>query len=498
MEVVSKKECACSESLCAISVKGPGKRVNQDAYAMVQSPYPIVAIADGHGSEAHYFSDIGAQKAVACALEVMRDLCDVLMQAQMEAVPEVLLDQAAYDIQARWQKAISVDSTFQARPFGTTLMTMAYVKPWLICLQIGDGILIFQNGKGQIIMPMPKDTHLYGEETHSLSEWGAWRHFRRKAIFMTAPPLFFGGCTDGLEKAYPFHPYDFHRFFIEALFQSDTTQAAQAARYARDDVTAAAIYFAKPELPEGGIYASRLSSPSHTLFWRLPQESVKSRMRITLWLYYALRALGYLDSADYLALGLIEWIQTRSFPEDGNLYSLWQTLAAVDDAIVHSKEKTPAMAGLMKCCIQCLPEGRPSSQPAWQSACERVEALQAIESKWNYDFEQRTALFTSSPKGWSIKTFQKVMTLMMNDTLYGYDFGYNYARAIIPIAKVVAHRRTGRWGLRNLSAVPWTYLRAGESAERVVSPGETAALTPEMTLYIEGLPAQVTWRDFVS
>jgi hypothetical protein len=162
---------------------------------------------------------------------------------------------------------------------------------------------------------------------------------------------------------------------------------------------------------------------------------------------------------------------------------------------LNSGKSVQALTGLISAFVQCLPEGRTES---WIADCEHIEALQSIESLWNYDFEKREAFFTSSPKGWSVKSSQKVMTLMLDDIIYGFDLGFLHAYALVPIAKIVSHKRTGRWGLRNLSNAPWTVYRKGEGETRTVYAGEIAALMPEMTLFVNGLPLQIIWRDFVS
>ncbi|MDN5297563.1 MAG: hypothetical protein PWP51_116 [Clostridiales bacterium] len=477
----------------AVSAKGPGKAKNQDAYAVMTEPYAIVAVADGHGSEAHCFSDVGAQKAVACALEVMRDVCDALAGGEAAETIPVRLDQAAYDLHQKWQKAIHADATFQMRPFGTTLMTIAYVKPWLICLQIGDGKLIFQNARGQIVMPMSQDRHLQGEETHSLSESCAWRHFRKKVLYMAAPPVFFGGCSDGLEKAYPFHPHGFTTFFLNELYDANEAAAVQASQYAGDDVTAAAVFYDKPPAYDEGVFENRQSSPVHTLQWQLPYASMKTRLRTALWLYYALRHFKLIRESGEIPLALIDSLLMMKLPPDGNLYTLLTTVKNM--TALNSGKSVQALTGLIKAFVQCLPEGRTES---WIADCEHIEVLQSIESLWNYDFEKREAFFTSSPKGWSVKSSQKVMTLMLDDIIYGFDLGFLHAYALVPIARIVSHKRTGRWGLRNLSNAPWTVYRKGEGETRTVYAGEIAALMPEMTLFVNGLPLQIIWRDFVS
>ncbi|MBS7526129.1 protein phosphatase 2C domain-containing protein [Fusibacter paucivorans] len=486
-------DAANTVTVGAVSVKGPCKVKNQDAYAVAKEPYPMVAVADGHGSEAHCFSDIGAQKAVACALEVLQNVCDALTGGEAAEAVLKLLDQAAYDLQQKWQQAVHADATFQMRPFGTTLMVIAYVQPWLICLQIGDGKLIYQNSRGQLIMPMPQDRHLQGEETHSLSESFAWNHFRKSVLHMASPPIFFGGCSDGLEKAYPFHSHGFTTFFLNELYGSNDAAAQQASQYAGDDVTAAAVYFTPPSVSEKGVFENQQSSPVNTLKWQLPYASMKMRLRTVLWFYYALRTLKLIDENGEIPLTLMASLLKLPLPEDGNLHTLMAAVKGMEP--IRTETSIQALKGMISAFVQCLPEGRTE---AWIADCESVEALQSIESLWNYDFEKREASFTSSPKGWSLKSTQKVMTLMLDDIIYGFDLGFWHAYAIVPIAKIVSHKRTGRWGLRNLSKVPWIVYRRGETDSRTVYPGEIAALMPEMTVFINGLPVQVIWRDFVS
>jgi serine/threonine protein phosphatase PrpC len=93
-------------------------------------------------------------------------------------------------------------------PYGATLVAVAIAPRFLILIQIGDGDALVGFSDGRLERPLPDDTKLVGEETHSLCDPDAARsnRFRLQVLPQldaTAGPEFVMLSTDGLSKSCP-------------------------------------------------------------------------------------------------------------------------------------------------------------------------------------------------------------------------------------------------------------------------------------------------------
>ncbi|MER7411291.1 protein phosphatase 2C domain-containing protein [Streptomyces cacaoi] len=211
-------------------VKGPGKKVNQDA-CHVSTPgggqAVVLAVADGHGSAAHFRSEQGARWAVEefarCAGEFAhraivldgagtgyRELRDAA-----RALPRQLV--------GRWRRrALLADCNAPAdgrlpprpeqsghtpaarfTPYGSTLVGAVVTANLLVCWQLGDGDVVLVDERGTVRTPLSTGPDL-GDETDSLCQPEAGRLVRLhwQAFPGAAEPPAVLLSTDGLAKSF--------------------------------------------------------------------------------------------------------------------------------------------------------------------------------------------------------------------------------------------------------------------------------------------------------
>lgn len=153
-----------------------------------------VAIADGHGANLHFRSDVGATIATSIiksfASEISKHFDHLLSSKQFQDqinakildtwcayVDEDLLknnlesDPKYLSLSNAEQLALSNLSTGNPHlAYGTTLIASFLKNNKVYSLQCGDGTTAFLTESGKITFPITTDIGLVGSETHSLSE----------------------------------------------------------------------------------------------------------------------------------------------------------------------------------------------------------------------------------------------------------------------------------------------------------------------------------------
>ena len=158
----------------------------------------VIAIADGHGSAACPFSDIGAGIAVEVANEVLESFHRGTKKTRKgkSSIKRIAAENLPRDIVRRWRDRIKED--WQRRnpttigeiddsgylKYGTTLVCALITECHLFLLQLGDGDILLITERGDIEAPMPKDDRLLGNETWSLCSAGAQTQFRFRYLRM--------------------------------------------------------------------------------------------------------------------------------------------------------------------------------------------------------------------------------------------------------------------------------------------------------------------------
>jgi serine/threonine protein phosphatase PrpC len=181
---------------------------NQDAWGFVQSAhYTCLAVADGHGSDKHYHSDIGAKTAVTTALELLSLFAE--QPFDLKRIKQSA-DYLTSKLIQTWREAID-DIDEQNTPvksrysvYGTTLIAVLLTQHYVIYLQIGDGDLIVLDAEGKAKQPLSRRTQFIANETYSLGSDDALHHLEMKIHFFQycAPPALVFLATDGYANSF--------------------------------------------------------------------------------------------------------------------------------------------------------------------------------------------------------------------------------------------------------------------------------------------------------
>lgn len=183
----------------------------------------ILAVADGHGSDACPYSRTGADIAVNVFCRIMEDYLDTY-EGQTDMLHTFLKREGdtkvAQAVEAEWKRRVlkahanhgrevplgadgERDREAVYRMYGSTLLGLALTEDFLFAFQLGDGDITEVSEKGaQAVIEADR---ILGTETHSLSRPEAWR----KALTCTArwerarkKPLLYMLSTDGMANSY--------------------------------------------------------------------------------------------------------------------------------------------------------------------------------------------------------------------------------------------------------------------------------------------------------
>ncbi|MFD3919281.1 protein phosphatase 2C domain-containing protein [Streptomyces sp. NPDC058595] len=227
-------------------VKGIAKKYSQDrgrALTTADGRAVVLAVADGHGSRAHFRSDLGARWAVEAftasagiyAQEVVRRGQDAANWPRLLAEARSLPQQVVH----AWRRRVLMHEANSpahggnggaapggkagattgsaARPgarsapeadlavYGSTLIGAVITERLLVCWQLGDGDIVLVDPDGTTRMPFYTGPDM-GDETESLCEPEAWRKARLHWQPLTGgPPPGVLISTDGLSKSFADH-----------------------------------------------------------------------------------------------------------------------------------------------------------------------------------------------------------------------------------------------------------------------------------------------------
>jgi hypothetical protein len=182
-----------------------GRPVQDAVRTWVEGDNAVIAVADGHGHHEHFRSDVGAQLAVAAAVEA---LVTALPQFTDSAAAHRAIPEVAAKAVATWTAGVrqhAADHPFEGgaprdllRPYGTTLLAMAVVGDALAVFQIGDGDTVVVDGSGRATRPLPEDPDLDGVSTASLCQPNPLKSLRAAALDVRQGDVVLAfQCTDG-------------------------------------------------------------------------------------------------------------------------------------------------------------------------------------------------------------------------------------------------------------------------------------------------------------
>jgi hypothetical protein len=208
---------------------------NQDAILTRQSPdgLPLVlAIADGHGSERYFRSDIGAQLAVQAAEYALRNFAREIARPAFSFIEADIRKKAqslSEEIVARWRGLVEQHwqqhqfterewqwvvrkentqdwtsiGTNHTLPYGATLLTVLVTATFILYLQLGDGDILTIYADGSVKEPIPPDQRNIANETTSLCRPTTTHDFRLVLQPLHAPgPAMILVSTDGYSNSF--------------------------------------------------------------------------------------------------------------------------------------------------------------------------------------------------------------------------------------------------------------------------------------------------------
>ncbi|WP_447040669.1 protein phosphatase 2C domain-containing protein [Streptomyces sp. DSM 118878] len=218
-------------TLISGAVKGVAKKYSQDRSALVPvagGRAVVLTVADGHGSAAHFRSDLGARWAVeeftACARAFAREVVRVGGDAANWTGLREEARRLPQQVGHRWhERALLHDCNAPAHgpaaprqtagererkeppdlaAYGSTLIGAVLTEGMVFCWQLGDGDFVLVDDTGTPHTPLSTGPDM-GDETDSLCAPEPWRKMRSHwQPFIGGPPPCVLLSTDGLSKSF--------------------------------------------------------------------------------------------------------------------------------------------------------------------------------------------------------------------------------------------------------------------------------------------------------
>ncbi len=195
---------------------------NQDAVATVPAAGSgeqlILAVSDGHGSEAYTRSDVGARIATQVMAELGQELLDLAGASSLSAVKAIAEGDLPRRLVRAWRErvladargtvgseagAAAADEDNLIRPYGATLIGAVVTPEFLALWQLGDGDILVVDDSGALTTPLAPPGLQLGVETESLLSKNAWQQVRVHWMSLQgdAPALVLLS-SDGLANSY--------------------------------------------------------------------------------------------------------------------------------------------------------------------------------------------------------------------------------------------------------------------------------------------------------
>jgi serine/threonine protein phosphatase PrpC len=192
--------------------------------------FPILTVADGHGSSKAFRSDKGAKFAVELAANEVKDfLLAQVDLSNLSAIKRIAAEGLPQELVKHWTSAVhknlamepltpaelsalevkdgkAAREAVEKNPllaYGSTVLVVAVTELFVLYLQLGDGDIVCVSEEGEPTRPMPKDERLFGNETTSLCAPGAWKDFRVNfQVISGRHPELIMLSTDGYANSY--------------------------------------------------------------------------------------------------------------------------------------------------------------------------------------------------------------------------------------------------------------------------------------------------------
>lgn len=200
--------------------------------------YFFTAVADGHGSEKYFRSNVGAQLACEVADECVKSFMNDVLKVSNEKFKnnhDAYLKQLEQNVLYSWRRRVEdhieknpftpeeevlVNEKYKtSKAYGTTLIVnVLYPKRFSIGIQIGDGKCVAYKEGSNFFQPIPWDDQCFLNVTTSLCDDNALDNFRHFVSFNDIPDALFIG-TDGIDDSFSDDKqlYDFYRQILNTL-----------------------------------------------------------------------------------------------------------------------------------------------------------------------------------------------------------------------------------------------------------------------------------------
>lgn len=188
-------------------------------------PVTLMAVADGHGGQRYWLSDVGSRLACQVAIDLAgrdlarRRLAAALEPAEMAQLKQWLAIELPERIVQGWQAAVAADweqrqrsgqgsdEPFSPTTYGSTLGLVVMTPRWWAHTGLGDWDLVLLEGSGRAELISQEEADVGpGEATLSLCLPDAGRCFASRTAIHALParaatPLGLVLSTDGLRKS---------------------------------------------------------------------------------------------------------------------------------------------------------------------------------------------------------------------------------------------------------------------------------------------------------
>jgi hypothetical protein len=231
-----------------------GKPCQDASLCVTNETYSFIAVADGHGDDRYFRSDVGSKLAVQAAKDCMTSekVIDALSkEAQDKTRENIIIPQLKKSIINRWNNFISdhykyypfTEKELAAVPdkyadkyrageriesaYGTTIIAALLTDTFLLAMQVGDGSCAVMDADGTLSLPVPECEKCVGNMTTSLCEEDVFDNFQHYFVSPSTTKAAVIVVTDGIEKSFASEEkqLDFFRVMLSSFAEKEEEEA---------------------------------------------------------------------------------------------------------------------------------------------------------------------------------------------------------------------------------------------------------------------------------